>query len=315
MNILNLEPEGYSEKAREILRGLGDLIEGPLDRRSLLATIPNVDVLVTRFTHSIDREVLLAGERLTAVVTAATGLDHIDVEVAAERGIEIISLQGETEFLRTIPATAEHTWALLLCLARRIASAHTDVISGNWERDRFRGIELRGRNLGVIGYGRVGRMVAQYGVCFGMTVRAVDPKGVGAEHVADVPLDQLLRLSDVVTLHVPLNRQTTGMIGSAELKQMRSGAILINTSRGGVVIESALTAALSSGHLRGAALDVIPAERDEARRNMSSLLRYARENDNLLITPHIGGATYESMERTEILTASKLAQFLQSRGD
>jgi len=312
IRILNIEPEGYCDEARDILKQLGSLREAALSREELLEQLPEYEVLIVRLANQIDQEVLDAGCHLKAIVTATTGQDHIDVEYARKQGITVLSLRGETEFLRTIVATAEHTWALLLTLLRRIPAALESVRTGEWDRDRFRGQELGGKRLGIVGYGRLGEKVARYGVAFDMVVSAYDPYlSSWPDHVGPVTsLEELFSESDVVSLHLPLNDETTGMIGEKVLSCLPEGAILVNTSRGELIDEKALIQALEHGRLAGAALDVIVGERDE-KRLQSPLLDYARHHQNLLITPHIAGATHESMAKTEIFMAHKLATYLE----
>jgi D-3-phosphoglycerate dehydrogenase / 2-oxoglutarate reductase len=201
---------------------------------------------------------------------------------------------------------------LLLALLRRIVQASASAQDGEWNRDLFRGSELDGKRLGVVGLGRIGRKVAGYGLAFDMRVAAYDPyvtdwiDGV----VRAGTLSDLLSRSDVLSLHVPLSSETVGMIGANELALLPLGTMLVNTSRGEVVEEIPLVRALESSHLGGAALDVIAHERDPKLRQQSRLLAYARTHNNLLLTPHIGGATHESMARTEIFMARKLAALL-----
>ncbi len=309
--ILNVEPKNYSAAARAILEDLGEVREGPLTRAALLDALSDVDVLIVRLAHQIDAEVLDAAPRLRAIVSATTGLDHIDLQAAEARGVAVLSLRGETEFLRSIPATAEHTWALLLALVRHIPQAFASVLAGEWDRDRFKGHDLAGKRLGILGLGRIGEKIARYGRVFGMQVAAYDP------YRADWPdgvarratMADLLADSEVLSVHVPLNASTVRLLGADELRQLPRGALLVNTARGQVLDEAALLDALESGHLGGAALDVLWNERSGAAE--SPLAAYARAHDNLLITPHIGGATYESMAATEIFMARKLRRFLQ----
>ena len=314
MHILNAEPWGYSDQARAILEQLGEVVEAPLSRSELLSRLPGFDVLIVRLAHQIDRPVLDAGRRLKAIVTATTGLDHIDVEYARSKGIAVLSLRGESNFLRSVSASAEYTWALVLALLRRIPQAFASVQAGNWNRDAFRGHELDGKCLGIIGLGRIGRKVARYGSAFGMKVFAYDPYAdKWMEGVERLPnLAGLLSCSDVLSLHLPLNDETAGMIGADELALLPNDAVLVNTSRGELIDEAALVAALENGHLAGAAVDVVAHERQPEKRQQSPLLTYARTHHNLLITPHIAGATHESMAKTEVLMARKLAAFLRN---
>jgi len=312
LKILNAEPLGYSADASAVLAELGDVVAKEMSRADLLSELGRYDVLIVRLAHQIDREIMDAGKRLRVIVTATTGLDHIDLAHARKHGIAVLSLQGETQFLQEVRATAEHTWALLLALMRQVVPASIAARHGDWDRDRFRGQELFAKRLGVVGLGRLGVRVARYGLAFGMDVAAFDP--LAAEWLEGVrrepSLGELLKKSDVVSLHIPLNPETREMIGPTELVLLPKGAVLVNTSRGQVIDEDALIEALAGKHLAGAALDVVSGERDSDTHLESKLLDYAASHDNLLITPHIGGATHESMAKTEIFMANKLAKFI-----
>jgi D-3-phosphoglycerate dehydrogenase len=310
LQILNVEPDQYNEDARLILKKIGDLVEQEMGRDELLKRIAAFDVLIVRLRHQVDAELMDAASGLKAIVSATTGLDHIDVEYAAKKNIAVLSLRGETEFLRSIPATAELTWALLLALTRNIPSAYLSVLEGEWQRDRFKGHELAGKRLGILGLGRIGEKVAAYGTTFGMQVGAYDPyrKDALPGVVMKNTMDLLFNDTDVLSIHVPLNSETESMIGTKEIYALPKGSYLINTARGAIMDENALLDALLSEHLAGAALDVMSGERTG---EISPLIEYARTHSNLLITPHIGGATYESMRATEVFMARKLENYVR----
>lgn len=317
MKILHAEADGWAAEARRLLAGVAgaEVEAASLDRAALLARLPEVDALLVRLGHQVDAELLAAAPRLRFLASATTGLDHIDLAAAAGRGVEVISLRGETAFLDQVPATAEFTWALLLALVRRLAPAAHDAARGAWRRELFRGHELAGRRLGIAGLGRVGRQVAGFGLAFGMRVAAFDP--APARELPGVELcpslEELLERSDVLSLHAPLDGSTRGMIGARQLALLPPDAYLVNTARGGLIDEEALAAALRAGRLAGAALDVIEGERDPVARARGPLAAYLREfgeEGRLLLTPHLGGATFESMARTEIFVAGKLAAAL-----
>jgi D-3-phosphoglycerate dehydrogenase len=314
--ILHAEADGWAAAARRRLEEVAEVEAAALDRPALLARLATVDALIVRLGHQVDEELLAAAPRLRFVASATTGLDHVDLGAAARRGVAVLSLRGESDFLDQVPATAEFTWALLLALLRRLPWAAADAARGNWRRELFRGRELSGRKLGLVGLGRVGRQVAGFGLAFGMEVAAYDP--APARLVAGVELCQsleaLLARSEILCLHAPLDDSTRGLIGERELGLLPSGAYLVNTARGGLVDEEALVAALESGRLAGAALDVIDHERDEEARRAGPIFRFLREagdDGRLLLTPHLGGATFDSMARTEIFIADKLAQALE----
>jgi D-3-phosphoglycerate dehydrogenase / 2-oxoglutarate reductase len=311
-HILNLEPFGYCDEAREVLGRLGAISEGPLSRRELLERVSAYEILIVRLQHQIDRDVFEAGKSLKAVVSATTGLDHIDLEAARARDVAVLSLKGEDKFLHTITATAEHTWALLLAVMRRIPEACDSVRAGQWDRDALKGRDLAGKRLGIVGLGRLGKQIASYGSAFRMKVAAYDPyvDTWPSTVVRTHSLPDLLTESDVLTVHVDLNPRTLKLIGRPELAALPRGAVLVNTSRGQVLDEAALLDALVSGQIRGAGLDVLAEERVFEGRRDNRLVDYARHHHNLLITPHIGGATHEAMGKTEVFMAHKLAQFL-----
>jgi D-3-phosphoglycerate dehydrogenase len=187
--------------------------------------------------------------------------------------------------------------------------------SGKWDREQMRGHELRGSTLGIVGYGRLGSMVARYGIAFEMAVIACDPYVLIDGTVEAVgTLEELCARSDVISLHVPLNEETIHLFDAYCFAHCKPDAVLINTSRGAVVDSAALLDALKSGKLAGAALDVVEGELIAASLPNHPLLAYARTHDNLIVTPHIGGATFESMARTERFMARRLADHCRRRG-
>ena len=311
MTLLIAEAFEFSSAALAQLRERMIVRTADLSRAELLAAVHDVEVLWVRVRSRIDREVMEAAPALKIVVTNTTGLDHIDLAEARRRDIRVLSLRGETAFLDTVPATAELTVALLLALVRHVPSAVRHVQQGGWDRYGFKGHDLRGRTVGVIGYGRLGRMVGRLLDAFGMHVLAAtkEPTDRTDGGVRFLELASLLERADVVTLHVNLSDETRQMFGQAEFDRMKRGAWFINTARGELVCEQALVRALASGHLAGAALDVA-ADLYE-RSSPSPVLEYAATHDNLIMTPHIGGYTVESLEKTEMFLAAKLLTLLE----
>ena len=312
MKIFNAEPEGYSPEARAILEQLGEVVEAECTRAQLLAQVADANVLIVRLKHMIDTEVLSHAGSLRVIVSATTGLNHIDVATAQARNIIVLCLKGEREFLNSITATAEHTWGLLLALVRHIPAAVQHVRDAGWDRDRFKGHQLSGLTLGIVGHGRLGAMVAEYGRVFRMRVVAHDIEPVAhADHVKMLALPELLACSDVVCLLPSYQKSSHQLMGRREFGQMKAGAVLLNTSRGEVIDEVALLQVLRSGSLAGAALDVLA---DEAKRGVEwlynhPLVEFARSSDRLLITPHTGGATHDSLRQAETFMARKLALY------
>jgi D-3-phosphoglycerate dehydrogenase len=307
-NIVVTESQDFSSEAAVLLHQLGPVVWGDMDRPALLTAVGQAEIVWIRLRHRIDAEVLAAAPCLHTIVTPTTGLNHIDLETAEQRGIRVLSLRGEVELLREIRATAEHTLMLMLALLRQGHAAITHVHNGGWNRDLFRGHELHHKTVGVVGYGRLGRIVARYVHAFDAQVLVADPHVAPHEvapEVTLVPLETLVAAADLVTLHVNLDPETVGFFGRSQIAAMKRGAWFINTSRGELVDEAALLKALQQGHLAGAGLDVLQQE-TAAGMAAHPLVAYARQHPNLIITPHIGGGTVESMARTEYQLARRL---------
>tara|TARA_Y100001958_G_C21248263_1_gene580768 strand:+ start:8460 stop:9404 length:945 start_codon:yes stop_codon:yes gene_type:complete len=314
LKILNLEPKDYSSKAINLLNEVGYVISFNGLDHDMYDKIGTSDVIITRLKYQINKNFIDRSPNLKYILTATTGLDHIDLEYAKKKTIKVISLNGETKFLSDIHATAEHTWAILMSLIRNLNNAYNDVKNGNWNRDDFKGQELNNKVLGVMGGGRIGQKIFRYAKAFNMKVICYDP------HVDNFPdyvkkvnnFQDFLKASQILTLHIPLNKRTKNIIGYDELRLLPKGGILINTSRGGVIDEDALVQIMLEKHLFGCALDVVKDERVHEVRKISKLFDYQKKFDNILITPHIAGATKESMEKTEIFIVNKFLKDLRA---
>lgn len=314
-SLLIAEAMGFDPTALARLRESFDVQNADFQREELLNELRgrNYTGLWVRLRTDIDAEILNAASELQFVATNTTGLTHLALEELDRRGIAVISLRGETDFLTEIRATAEHTIALLLALLRKIPSAHQHVLAGGWNRDQFYGCELHRKTAGIIGYGRLGRIVARYLVAFGMQVLATSPQLQQSDcepGVRAVPLDILLRESQIVSLHASYIPANACMLGASQFALMQHGSFFINTARGELVDESALLAALKSDHLAGAALDVLDGERSTGMLD-HPLIRYAQTHSNLLLTPHLGGNTPESLAKTEQFLAEKVCAWRQ----
>lgn len=308
--LLLAESRDFSLSARTKLDARFDITAADLTRAELLTTLRGGKYLGlwVRLRNNIDAEVLDAAPALKFVATNTTGLTHLDLEELERRGITVLSLRGETDFLTEIRATAEHTLALLFALLRNIPAAHQHVLAGGWNRDLFAGRELHCKTAGIIGYGRLGRIVARYLTAFGMNVLATSPHLQQADcdpGVRAVPLEMLLRESQVVSLHANYTPENARMLGASQFALLRPGSYFVNTARGELVDEAALLAALESGHLVGAALDVLDGEQATGM-GAHPLVRYAQTHGNLLLTPHLGGNTPESLAKTEEFLAEKI---------
>ncbi len=313
------EPSGYSPAALRMYRSLGPVYFWPeLKGQKRERVLKEVRILAVGISIMIDRAFMERMPNLEIIASPATGLNHLDVAQARARGIRLITLRGRTSFLKRIPSTAEETIGLMLALIRNFPWAFDDVKRGRWDRMRWRGCQMAGKTLGLVGFGRLGKIVARIAKSFGMSVIAADPfvskNAMRRRGVEQVSLKTLFRKSDIVSLHVLLTDRTQNMIGERELKLMRQSAYLINTARAELIRNGALAKALRRGWLKGAALDVLWDERgDGSHLRKDPLWRYARTHENLIIVPHVGGATYEAMAVTQEFIAALTRKWLEKR--
>lgn len=296
--ILNLEPRGFSQQAKEGWQAQGDYHEAEFDTRECQTVAGLATVLIVRLARKITAEILDGFPKLEVLISATTGHDHIDQEALAARNIRLVSLRGDDDFLATIPSTAEHAFALMLALLRKIPLAQQSVLEGRWQRDNFIGRQLSGCRLGIVGLGRTGKMLAGYATAFGMQVSYFDPS-VSDERSYQrcESLSALVEGCEILSLHVHLSDDTEGMINQSILASANQGLYLINTSRGQILDEHAVVSALQSGQLAGVAVDVLASELDDIKQ--SPLHAAARRGENVIITPHIAGATVDAMQTCE----------------
>lgn len=298
--------KGFTSEAKTVLEDIGSLTCIIPTQNELVNAVSEAEVLLVQLGLTVNRDVIDAAPSLRIIATATTGLDHIDITYAEEKGITIVSLKGETAFLETITSTSELALGLMIALARHIPSAVQSVLAGTWNREGNRGSSLSGKTLGIIGMGRLGTLMATYAKGLGMNVLHTDPAVDGG-----IPLETLLKQADVISVHVHLTTETTNLINANTLKHMKSGALLINTARGKIVDEAAVIEALESGHLGGYATDVLGDELSFTSDSASApLIEYAKNHRNVIITPHIGGTTTESREATDVFIAKKICNHL-----
>lgn len=267
----------------------------------------NYDVFWFRLGYKIDASLFSPKTKLKILATPVTGIDHIDEDSCKKIGIQIACLKGETDFLKTVRATAELTIAITLALMRNIGKAINHTLAGGWNRDLFRGHELYGKTVGIIGTGRLGIITAGMYKAFGCKVIGFDIKQDNPEIDYVNSLNEIAEISDIISVHLSFNQSTKELIGNEFFKKVKPSAYFINTSRGGIVDEDALLEALHNKKLAGAALDVVQNEFKLSLKN--PLFEYANSNNNLIITPHIGGNTFESFEKTEWFIARKINTF------
>jgi D-3-phosphoglycerate dehydrogenase / 2-oxoglutarate reductase len=296
-----LVTEKIAAEGLEVLRRAGEVdVRLDLDKAALIQAVGAYDALVVRSATKVTADVIAAGTNLRVIGRAGTGVDNIDVEAATARGIIVVNAPASNNV-----AVAELTIGLLVALARSIPQAYASLQSGKWERNKFVGWEVRGKTLGLLGLGRIGSEVAVRARAMEMSVLAYDPvvsldraEQIGVELVA---MDELLARSDVVSLHVPLVEATRNLLDAANLAKMKRGAYLINASRGGIVDEAALLAAIEDGQLAGAALDVFSSEPPPAD---APIIHHPR----IITVPHIGASTAEA----QISAGSEVAEGVAS---
>jgi D-3-phosphoglycerate dehydrogenase len=297
-----LVPDNVHPSAVDVLKQAGEEItfaaNGQITREALLAAVPEADALVIRSAHKIDAEVLAAASRLKVIARAGVGVDNVDIAEATKRGVVVMN----TPDGNTI-STAEHTFGLMLALARQIPQAHATLSAGRWDRKAFMGVELRSKTLGIVGFGRIGRAVAKRAQAFEMTVIAFDPyipadlaAALGVELVS---LDDLFSRSDFITLHALLTDETRALVSKSTIARMKPGVRIVNAARGALINEIDLAEALKSGQVAGAALDVFAEEPPQAGNPLIGL-------PNVVHTPHLAAST----EDAQIVVAVEAAQLV-----
>lgn len=305
MKILISDP--IEQSCVDILKREGfDVDEKPgISRDEIKKIIPAYDALIVRSGTKVTADIIAEAKGLKVIGRAGAGVDNIDVEAASRRGIIVMNTPGGNTV-----STAEHTVSMMLSLARNIPQAHMSLVDGKWDRKKFMGTELFGKTLGIVGLGKIGREVATRCRAFGMIVIGFDPLlasdialKLGVELV---PLDEIYRRSDFITVHTPLNDDTRGMLNEKTLAKCKKGVRLVNCARGGIIDETALLNALNSGQVAGAALDVFVEEPPKS----NPLLQHPRA----IATPHLGASTEEAQEKVAIQIAQQLADALHERG-
>ncbi|HSM14992.1 MAG TPA: phosphoglycerate dehydrogenase, partial [Thermoanaerobaculia bacterium] len=288
----------------EILRSAGAevVVVGAQDKARLGELVADAHALVVRSATKVTRELLEKAPNLLVVGRAGIGVDNVDVTAATERGVLVVNAPTAN-----VMSATEHTFALLLALARRVPAADASMKRGEWDRKSFLGTELEGKTLGVVGFGRIGQRVAARARGFEMKVVAFDPfldAAVAARHEVElVALDELCDRADVVTLHTPLTAETRHLLGARQLARLKPGSLVVHCGRGGTLDEAALLEGLAEGRIAGAAIDVW----EEEPTSNHSLIGHP----NVVATPHIGAQTAEAQERIAQETARMVLAALE----
>src|SRR5437764_5706305 len=298
--------DDVNEGGLEPLRAAGFDVEKRTGLRGeeLAEALRGADGLVVRSETKVTAKLLESLARLRVIGRAGVGVDNIDGAAATEAGVVVMNAPDGNRM-----TTAEHTLALLLALARRVPQGNASLRSGRWERKKFVGTELRGKTLGVVGLGRIGRVVASRARGFEMRVVAFDPF-VAPEQVRDAeielaPLEEVCARADFLTVHTPLTPETRGIVGAKELARAKPGVYVINCARGGLVDELALYAAIREGRVAGAALDVFEEEPPPADHPLLAL-------EEVIATPHLGASTKEAQEGVAVTVAEQMRDYLHT---
>lgn len=287
----------------ESLPGTEVSVQTKLSESELLEAIADADALVVRSQTTVTETVLQAAQKLKVIGRAGVGVDNIDVEAATKRGILVINAPDGSTI-----AASEHTFAMMISLARHIPEANRDLLAGNWNRKKWVGVELRKKTLSILGTGRIGTEVAKRAKVFGMTVLGYDPflteERASTLGIRKVSLDEALREADFITVHTPLTKETHHMIGSAKLQLVKPSVRMINCARGGIIDELALCDAIKEGRVAGAAIDVFENEPLDVHHPLRTL-------DNVILTPHLGASTVEAQENVAIQVAEQIVRVLK----
>jgi len=298
--------DSVDEKCTEILKTAGFDVNYKTDfsKEELLSVIPDYNALIVRSSTQVDAELIEKMEKMEVIGRAGAGVDNIDVKTATRKGILVLNTPGGN----TVSA-AEHTMALMLSAVRKIPQANISLHLKKWDRKRFQGSELFGKTLGLIGLGKIGKEVAIRANAFGMKVISFDPL-VSADAISDleiqlVPLDEIWKISDIISIHTPLNDRTKDLISYTELTNCKPGVVIINCARGGIVNEKDLLKALKEGKVSAAGLDVFETEPPDFGIGLI-------QHPSVVSTPHLGASTEEAQQKVAIQIAEQIVDYFNN---
>ena len=304
MKILCLTPIKHLDGIYEYLNSFGRidyLPDSPANMIRDTVSILNYDVIFcnpNKQNYKLDEYILKHFNG--TILTASTGLNHIDIDYCDKKGIKVMSHKEDMELLNELPSTSELAFGLMSSMLRNIPSSFDDVKKGNWDYDSHMGHQLKGKTIGIIGYGRLGKMMTDYCYAFGMNTLPYDP------YKFDADFELLLKISDVISLHVHANDETRHMINKKTLGKMKNNSYIVNTSRGEIVNEHDIVDALRSKKLKGYTTDVI--EDEYGNRENSPILKGIKEGLNIIVTPHVGGMTWEGQQKAYMWSINKLKE-------
>lgn len=311
MKLLFLGPKLSFDRINKELSQSIDLRFCTSNKEQIKKSICEADGLIdASMKNKIDKSIIDIATNLRVISTATTGYDHIDSEYAKNKGVKIFSIKEDKDLLKELTPAAELTWTLLLSVSRNIIAASNHVSSGRWNREMFPGVMLNGKNIGIVGCGRIGQWVSRYANAFGMNIYGYDPfLKKWPKEIIKTDLENLFKVSDFVTIHVHLSDDTKGLISKKLLKKAKHNLILINTSRGEIIDEDYLLECLKNKEILGAGLDVL---NGEPKTSGHQLVNYSKNHDNLIITPHCGGFSYDAVNIVCKRAVEKAVNFLSN---
>jgi|TARA_B100001094_G_scaffold22783_1_gene19259 D-3-phosphoglycerate dehydrogenase len=300
MKIVCITPIKHLDEVYERLEQYGEVIYVPeiskLELTILLSETPDIEYLFTnpnKQNFILDEEVL-KNSNIKVINTCSTGLNHIDMDCCERNNVKVWSLKEDFELINDLPSTAELSFGLMMSLLRKIPEGFDSVKKGEWDYEPFIGRQIKGLTIGIIGFGRLGRITTELFKGWGVNILVNDPY-VGTFEYEQVEIKEIQKKSDVVFLHLHANKETRNMVDRELLSNMKKGSILINTSRGELVNEKDVINSIKEGHLGGYGTDVITDEFGDVKE--SELVEFSRENNNVVITPHVGGMTWEGQTK------------------
>ncbi|MCM8779923.1 MAG: phosphoglycerate dehydrogenase, partial [Candidatus Omnitrophica bacterium] len=304
-----LVSDSLSEEGLELLKEVKEFqvdVKTGMKPEELQQVIKDYDALLVRSSTKVTKDIIAAADKLKVIGRAGVGLDNVDLEAATQKGIIVMNTPGGNTI-----STAEHTMSLLLAMSRNIPQANASLKQGQWQRNKFMGVELYQKELGIIGLGRIGREVAKRAISFGMKVLAYDPflsqEVAESLNVELVELEELLRRSDFISVHTPGGPETKYLISDKEFAVMKEGVKVINCARGGIIDETALAKAIKSGKVSAAALDVFEKEPPPADLELLKL-------EKVITTPHLGASTEEAQVNVAVEIAEVVRDALLGKG-
>ena len=310
MKILNLESSQYSSLAIKTWEDNG--YNYSESNWSLLASSKvknDSDIIIVRLERYISDKELNYFNNLKYIISATTGLNHLDLYLFEKKNIKVISLKGHDDFLNGIPSTAEFTWGLLLSLIKKIPFAFNHVLNNGWNRDLFIGNQLKRKKIGIIGLGRTGKKVARYAKAFDMEVFYYDPYVKDEEYKKISLLQKLLKICDIVTFHIHLNEETFHILNKTNISKLKKDVIIINTSRGEVIDQKNVLKRIIEKKIKGLATDVLE---DEFNINSKKeIINLVNDGHNIIVTPHIAGASFDAMRECEEYICKTFIQSLE----